>query len=133
MPKPLVLVVTVALMDEDDRVLMAQRPTGKHMAGYWEFPGGKIEIGENPENALIREIKEELSVTIAAKDLFPISFVSYEYDDFHLLMPLYGTREWEGRITPQEGQNTAWVHKKAVKDLQIVPADRALLPILERL
>ena len=132
MPKPLVLVVAVALIDEDDRVLMAQRPTDKHMAGYWEFPGGKIEIGENPETALIREINEELSVTIAENDLFPISFVSHDYDDFHLLMPLYGTREWDGRILPQEGQNTAWVHKTAIKDLQIIPADRALLPILER-
>ncbi len=133
MSKPLVLVVAIALIDSEERILMAQRPQGKHMAGYWEFPGGKIEIGENPENALVREIEEELSITLNENALFPISFVSHDYDYFHLLMPLYGSRSWQGEIIPQEGQNTAWVPKNAIKDLQIIPADRALLPILERL
>ena len=130
MTKRLVLVVAVALFDAQGRILLAQRPEGKAMAGLWEFPGGKIDPGETPEAALVRELAEELAIAVAPDDLEPLTFASHEYDDFHLLMPLYGCRRWAGDITPLEGQATAWV---APNDLANYPAPEADIPLFETL
>src|SRR3982074_1611646 len=105
----LVLVVTCALVDADSRVLLAQRPAGKPMAGLWEFPGGKVKEGETPEAALIRELAEELGIDVAASCPAPFTFASHAYADFHLLMPLYVCRKWQGSVTPREGQQITWV------------------------
>ncbi len=106
---PVLLVAAVALIDADGRVLLARRPEGKVMAGLWEFPGGKVEPGETPEAALIRELDEELGIDVTLNCLAPFSFASHAYDDFHLLMPLYVCRVWDGIVRPREGQETAWV------------------------
>ena len=112
----LVLVAACALIDADGRVLLAERPAGKTMAGLWEFPGGKIEAGERPEETLIRELKEELGIVVQEPCLAPLTFASHAYPDFHLLMPLYVCRRWEGLVTPQEGQRLAWVRPKRLQD-----------------
>lgn len=126
----LVLVVAVALVDVDGRVLIAQRPEGKALAGLWEFPGGKIEPGERPEQALIRELHEELGIEVKAPCLAPLTFASHAYDDFHLLMPLYICRKWEGFVLAREGQALKWVEAKALRDYPMPPADAPLLPYL---
>ena len=127
--KPL-LVVACALVDIDGRVLLAQRPQGKRMAGLWEFPGGKIKAGETPEAALIRELKEELGIDVTQACLAPLSFASHAYDDFHLLMPLYVCRQWDGQIVPQEGQATQWVRPRDMFGLDMPPADKPLIAML---
>ena len=124
------LVVACALVDGDGRVLVAERPAGKNMAGLWEFPGGKVETGETPEAALIRELKEELSIDVTAACLAPLSFASHAYDDFHLLMPLYVCRKWDGQIAPREGQNTQWLRPRDLFDLPMPPADKPLIAAL---
>ncbi len=127
---PIVLVSAVALVDVDGRVLMAQRPVGKSMAGKWEFPGGKVEAGETPEVALIRELKEELAIDVRHSCLAPIAFASHAYDDFHLLMPLFACRVWQGEPTPQEAQSLQWVRPVRMLDLDLPPADIPLVAIL---
>lgn len=124
------LVTAVALIDADGRVLLAQRPEGKSLAGLWEFPGGKIEAGETPEAALIRELKEELGIDTWRSCLAPLTFASHSYDDFHLLMPLFACRRWEGIPTPMEGQKLAWVKPMSLRDYPMPPADLPLIPIL---
>ena len=124
------LVVACALVDGDGRVLVAERPAGKNMAGLWEFPGGKVETGETPEAALIRELKEELSIDVTAACLAPLSFASHAYDNFHLLMPLYVCRKWDGQIVPREGQNTKWLRPRDLFDLPMPPADKPLIAAL---
>jgi 8-oxo-dGTP diphosphatase len=126
----IVLVSAVALIDADGRVLLAQRPSGKSMAGLWEFPGGKVEAGETPEAALIRELKEELGIDTWQSCLAPLTFASHAYPDFHLLMPLFACRKWQGTATPREGQTLAWVRPAALRDYPMPPADLPLIPIL---
>lgn len=126
----IVLVSAVALIDADGRVLLAQRPEGKSMAGLWEFPGGKVEPGETPETALIRELKEELGIDTWQSCLAPLTFASHAYPEFHLLMPLFACRRWQGAATPREGQTLAWVRPAALRDYPMPPADLPLLPIL---
>ena len=126
----LVLVAAVALIDPDGRVLLAQRPEGKTMAGLWEFPGGKVEPHETPENCLMRELEEELGISTWASCLAPLTFASHAYDDFHLLMPLYVCRKWVGIAQPREGQRLAWVRARELGDYPMPPADRPLIPIL---
>lgn len=126
----IVLVSAVALIDADGRVLLAQRPEGKSMAGLWEFPGGKVEAGETPEAALIRELKEELGIDTWQSCLAPLTFASHAYPDFHLLMPLFACRKWQGNATPREGQTLAWVRPAALRDYPMPPADLPLIPIL---
>lgn len=130
---PVVLVVAVALVDVDGRVLLAQRPPGKSMAGLWEFPGGKVHAGENPEDALIRELEEELGVDVAASCLAPFTFASHRYPDFHLLMPLYVCRKWQGTVTAREGQRLAWVRPARLPDYPMPPADKPLVAMLRDL
>lgn len=125
-----VLVAAVALIDADGRVLIAQRPQGKPMAGLWEFPGGKVEPNETPEAALIRELKEELDIETWQSCLAPLTFASHTYADFHLLMPLFACRRWQGTPAPQEGQRLAWVRARDLKDYPMPPADLPLIPIL---
>ncbi len=126
----MILVVACALVDGDGRVLVAERPAGKNMAGLWEFPGGKVEADETPEAALTRELKEELSIDVTAACLAPLSFASHAYDDFHLLMPLYVCRKWDGQIVPREGQNTKWLRPRYLFDLPMPPADKPLIAAL---
>ena len=126
----LVLVAAVALIDTDGRVLVAQRPEGKSMAGLWEFPGGKIEPGESPESALIRELEEELGINTWSSCLAPLTFASHSYADMHLLMPLFACRKWEGTPTPKEGQVLKWVAPMALRDYPMPAADIPLIPIL---
>jgi 8-oxo-dGTP diphosphatase len=130
---PVVLVVAVALVDVDGRVLLAQRPEGKSMAGLWEFPGGKVHVGEAPEDALIRELEEELGIDVAASCLAPFTFASHRYADFHLLMPLYVCRKWQGTVTPREGQLLAWVRPARLADYPMPPADKPLVAMLRDL
>lgn len=132
-PKPVVLVVAVALVDADGRVLLTQRPPGKKLAGMWEFPGGKVEPNETPEAALIRELHEELHLDISAACLAPYTFASHSYDDFHLLMPLYVCRKWQGEPHGQEGQALAWVRPQRMKDYPMPPADVPLVAMLRDL
>lgn len=129
----MVLVSAVALIDVDGRVLLAQRPAGKSLAGLWEFPGGKVEPGETPEHALIRELEEELGINTWSSCLSPLSFASHSYEDFHLLMPLFACRKWDGIPTPREGQKLKWVHPRDFKDYPMPPADIPLIPILRDL
>ena len=126
----LLLVAAVALIDADGRVLLAQRPEGKSLAGLWEFPGGKVEPGESPEACLIRELKEELGIDTWKSCLAPLTFASHAYEDFHLLMPLFACRRWEGIPMGQEGQRIAWVRADRLTDYRMPPADIPLLPIL---
>lgn len=126
-----VLVSAVALIDPDGRVLLAQRPEGKSMAGLWEFPGGKVEAGETPEAALIRELHEELGIDTWASCLAPLTFASHSYDNFHLLMPLFACRKWNGIAQPREGQLLKWVRANQLRDYPMPPADIPLIPILE--
>ena len=126
----LVLVAAVALVDRDGRVLLAQRPEGKAMAGLWEFPGGKVEPGETPEGALIREIEEELGISTHASCLAPLTFASHAYDDFHLLMPLFVCRKWEGQVRSVEAQALAWVRPLDLRRYPMPPADKPLIPIV---
>jgi 8-oxo-dGTP diphosphatase len=126
----LVLVAAVALIDPDGRVLLAQRPAGKPMAGLWEFPGGKVEPDETPEACLMREIEEELGISTWASCLAPLTFASHAYDDFHLLMPLYACRKWVGIVQPREGQRFAWARVGKMGDYPMPPADKPLIPIL---
>ncbi len=126
----IVLVSAVALIDADGRVLLTQRPEGKSMAGLWEFPGGKVEPGETPEAALIRELREELAIDTVESCLAPFTFASHLYDDFHLLMPLYLCRVWQGVPAPQEGQALAWVRPVRMRDYPMPPADKPLVAML---
>ena len=126
----IVLVSAVALIDADGRVLLAQRPEGKSMAGLWEFPGGKIEAGETPEAALIRELYEELGIDTWASCLAPLTFASHSYADFHLLMPLFACRKWAGTPVSKEGQSLRWVRPPALRDYPMPPADVPLVAIL---
>jgi 8-oxo-dGTP diphosphatase len=128
-----VLVAACALVDADGRVLIAQRPEGKPMAGLWEFPGGKVDPGERPEDALIRELKEELGIVVKEACLAPLTFASHSYEDFHLLMPLYVCRRWEGTVTPHEGQTLTWVRPNRLKDYPMPPADIPLISHLTTL
>ncbi|MDJ0684399.1 MAG: 8-oxo-dGTP diphosphatase MutT [Alphaproteobacteria bacterium] len=130
---PIVLVAAAALVDSDGRVLIAKRPEGKKMAGLWEFPGGKVDPGETPEHALIRELREELGVDTRQSCLAPIAFASHAYEDFHLLMPLYACRIWQGDPVGQEGQELAWVRPVRLRDYPMPPADLPLIPILRDL
>ncbi len=125
-----VLVSAVALIDRDGRVLLAQRPEGKSMAGLWEFPGGKIEDGETPEVALIRELEEELGINTWESCLAPLTFASHTYEKFHLLMPLFACRKWEGTPIAREGQTLKWVYPKDFRDFPMPPADIPLIPII---
>ncbi len=129
----LTLVVACALIDTDNRVLIAQRPEGKTLAGLWEFPGGKIDPGERPEAALIRELKEELGIIVEEPCLAPLTFASHAYDDFHLLMPLYVCRKWEGVVAAREGQQLAWVRSNKLRDYSMPPADVPLIAHLNDL
>lgn len=126
----IVLVSAVALVDADGRVLLAQRPAGKSFAGLWEFPGGKVEAAETPEAALIRELKEELGIDTHASCLAPLTFASHAYPGFHLLMPLFICRKWQGIPVGREGQVLAWVRPSALNDYKMPPADLPLIPIL---
>ncbi|MGY9018120.1 MAG: (deoxy)nucleoside triphosphate pyrophosphohydrolase [Alphaproteobacteria bacterium] len=130
---PIILVVAVALVDIDGRVLIAQRPKGKSMAGLWEFPGGKVEEGEQLEAALIRELEEELGIDVSENCLAPFTFASHSYDDFHLLMPLYVCRVWDGTVTPKEGQVLKWVRPLQLKEYPMPPADVPLVAMLRDL
>lgn len=129
----LVLVAACALIDADGRVLISQRPAGRPMAGLWEFPGGKIEAGEQPEQSLIRELKEELGIVVREECLAPLTFASHVYPDFHLLMPLYVCRRWEGAVIAQEGQKLAWVKPNKLRDFEMPPADVPLIAHLTSL
>lgn len=126
----LLLVSAVALIDVDGRVLLAQRPEGKSLAGLWEFPGGKVEAGETPEAALIRELREELGIETKQSCLAPLTFASHSYEAFHLLMPLFACRRWQGIPTPREGQTLAWVRANDLRNYPMPPADIPLIPIL---
>ncbi|MGA8155460.1 MAG: 8-oxo-dGTP diphosphatase MutT [Rhodoplanes sp.] len=126
----LVLVAACALIDVDGRILITQRPAGRPMAGLWEFPGGKVEAGEAPEQTLIRELNEELGIVVQEPCLAPLTFASHAYADFHLLMPLYVCRRWEGIAVAKEGQQLAWVRPQKLKDYPMPPADLPLIPHL---
>jgi 8-oxo-dGTP diphosphatase len=130
---PILTVVAVALVDVDGRVLLAQRPEGKAMAGLWEFPGGKIHAGESPEAALIRELKEEIDIDVTEACLAPFTFASHRYGTFHLLMPLYVCRRWKGVMRPREGQALAWVRPEKLGDYPMPPADKPLIAMLQDL
>ena len=130
--KPIVLVVAVALIDKQRRVLLAQRPAGKKMAGLWEFPGGKVEDNETPEQALVRELHEELGITVDIEDLEPLAFASHTYDDFHLLMPLFDCPRWQGELKGREGQALAWVSAADLNNYDMPPADLPLIEPLRR-
>jgi len=126
----ILLVSAVALIDPDGRVLLAQRPSGKSMAGLWEFPGGKVESGETPEAALIRELNEELGIDTWKSCLAPLTFASHAYEDFHLLMPLFACRKWAGIVEPREGQALKWVRVQELASYPMPPADVPLISVL---
>jgi 8-oxo-dGTP diphosphatase len=130
---PLLLVAACALIDSDGRVLIAQRPDGKNMAGLWEFPGGKIEKGERPEDTIIRELREELGIMVREACLAPFVFASHSYEAFHLLMPLFLCRRWEGTVVPLEGQAIKWVRPRDLGAWPMPPADLPLVPLLRDL
>jgi 8-oxo-dGTP diphosphatase len=129
----LIVVAACALIDADGRVLIAERPPGKPMAGLWEFPGGKVESGEQPEETLIRELKEELGIDVKQECLAPLTFASHGYPDFHLLMPLYVCRRWEGIVAAREAQRLKWVRPNNLRDYPMPPADEPLIPHLTTL
>ena len=131
--RPMVLVAAVALVDADGRVLIAQRPAGKSMAGLWEFPGGKVDAGETPEHALVRELHEELGIETAASCLAPIAFASHGYETFHLLMPVFACRKWAGTPQPREGQALKWVMPGELSRYPMPPADVPLVALLRDL
>jgi 8-oxo-dGTP diphosphatase len=126
-PRPLLLVAACALIDADHRVLIAKRPEGRALAGYWEFPGGKVEAGETPEDTVIRELHEELSVKITKPCLAPLTFSTYDYLEFHILLALFVCRRWEGSPTPREAQEIKWVRANRLRDFQMPPADEPLI------
>lgn len=130
---PIILVAAAALIDPDDRVLICRRPEGKSLAGLWEFPGGKVEDGESPEAALVRELKEELGITVCESCLSPFTFASHTYEKFHLLMPLYLCRKWEGEITPVEHPEIAWARANRLQSYPMPPADTPIIPFLRDL
>lgn len=129
--RPLLTVSAVILINDSGEILLAQRPEGKALAGLWEFPGGKIESDETPEDALVRELEEELNIQIALQDLHVFTFASHSYDDMHLLMPLFTCRNWQGEIQPQEGQTIAWVPLDELEQYDMPPADTPLIPLLQ--
>lgn len=129
--RPLLTVSAVILINTSGEILLAQRPEGKALAGLWEFPGGKIEPDETPEDALVRELKEELNIHVNAQDLHVFTFASHSYDEMHLLMPLFTCRQWQGKIQPQEGQTTAWVSPDKLEHYDMPPADIPLIPLLQ--
>ncbi|WP_068310526.1 8-oxo-dGTP diphosphatase MutT [Polycladidibacter hongkongensis] len=129
----IVLVAACALFDKDNRVLLAQRPEGKSLAGLWEFPGGKVESAESPEDCLIRELNEELGIIVKKECLAPLTFASHTYEDFHLLMPLYVCRRWDGTPTGREGQELTWARPMRLRDYDMPPADEPLIPHLMEL
>lgn len=128
--RPLLLVAAAALIDSQGRVLLAERPAGKSMAGLWEFPGGKVDVGETPEHALVRELNEELGITTSVGCLWPLAFASHGYEKFHLLMPLFGCRQWQGEPQARENQKLVWVPKEKLKDYPMPPADVNLVQAL---
>ena len=130
MTRPVLLVAAAALFDAEGRILLAQRPQGKSMAGLWEFPGGKVETGETPEDALSRELKEELGLDIVPGAFTPVSFASHAYETFHLLMPLFVCRKWAGIPTSQEGQTLRWARPENLREFKMPPADIPLIPII---
>lgn len=129
----LLLVVAAAIIDSDGRVLLTQRPKGKQLEGLWEFPGGKLDAGEKPETALIRELKEELGIDVTESCLAPLTFASHAYENFHLLMPLYVLRRWKGTVTSRESQAMKWVHARDLRQYPMPPADLPLIPHLQDL
>jgi 8-oxo-dGTP diphosphatase len=131
--KPIILVAAVSLIDPDGRVLLAERPAGKSMAGLWEFPGGKVQPGETPEAALIRELDEELGISVHESCLAPFTFASHGYEAFHLLMPLYVCRKWQGIVMPREGQRLKWVRPGQLDEYPMPPADKPLVAMLRDL
>ncbi len=131
--RPIVLVAAVALVDRDGRVLIARRPEGKPMAGLWEFPGGKVDANETPEAALIRELHEELGIQVPERCLAPLTFASHAYEDFHLLMPLYVCRNWDGAVTAREGQELQWVRPLRLAAYDMPPADKPLVAMVRDL
>ena len=131
--RPIILVAAVALIDSDGRVLIGERPAGKHLAGMWEFPGGKVQPGETPEAALIRELDEELGINVHESCLAPFTFASHAYPEFHLLMPLYVCRKWSGTVTSREGQRLKWVRPAQLSDYPMPPADKPLVAMLRDL
>ncbi len=131
--RPILLVAAAALVDADNRVLIAKRPEGRSMAGLWEFPGGKVGAGETPEEALVRELEEELSIKVCLTCLAPFTFASHAYEGFHLLMPLYLCRTWDGEVVPREGQEIRWVRALRLADYPMPPADLPLIPFLRDL
>ncbi|MCS6879279.1 MAG: (deoxy)nucleoside triphosphate pyrophosphohydrolase [Geminicoccaceae bacterium] len=131
--RPLVVVVACALVDEDGRVLVQRRPEGRPMAGFWEFPGGKLGSGESPEACLVRELEEELGIAVDPACLAPLAFASHPYADFHLLMPLWVCRKWKGEPEGREGQELRWVRPRGLRALPLLPADLPLVPFLEDL
>ena len=131
--RPILFVVAAALVDRDNRVLLAQRPQGKSLAGLWEFPGGKLNANETPEHALVRELHEELGIDVCLQCLAPFTFASHTYETFHLLMPLYVCRNWEGEVEAREGQTLKWVRASALTDYPMPPADVPLIPWLRDL
>src|ERR1700732_4352833 len=131
--RPIVLVAAVALIDPDGRVVLAHRPGGHDLAGLWEFPGGKVQPGETPETALIRELEEEIGIDVVASCLAPFTFASHSYPDFHLLMPLYVCRKWSGIVTAREGQRLAWVRPARLGDYAVPPRGKALVAMLRDL
>jgi 8-oxo-dGTP diphosphatase len=132
-PAKILIVAACALVDSDGRVLLAQRPEGKSMAGLWEFPGGKVEAGETPEATLVRELEEELGIVTKIACLAPLTFASHTYETFHLLMPLYVCRRYEGQPYGREGQAIKWVRPKSLRDYPMPPADEPLIPFLQDL
>ena len=126
----ILLVVAAALIDTDGRILMAQRPEGKSLAGYWEFPGGKVDVGERPEQSLIRELHEELGIVVSEDCLAPLTFASHGYDEFHLLMPLYICRKWKGIVSSKENQRLKWIRARDLCNYRLPPADIPLIPAL---
>ncbi|MGE5267261.1 MAG: 8-oxo-dGTP diphosphatase MutT [Deltaproteobacteria bacterium] len=131
--RPILIVAAAALVDADNRVLISERPQGKSLAGLWEFPGGKLAPGETPEEALVRELKEELDIEVCLTCLAPFTFASHSYESFHLMMPLYLCRNWDGDIVPREGQRVKWVRASRLIDYPMPPADLPLIPFLRDL
>jgi 8-oxo-dGTP diphosphatase len=130
MSLPLTLCAAAALIDPDNRILIQERPPGKYKEGFWEFPGGKVEEGETPEQALVRELREELGVTTLEKALFPLSFISWSWPHQRVLIPVYGIRNWTGEIIAQEGQKFAWVKPARLQDYNLLPSNLAVIPSL---